>query len=129
MSSSPFASGSRRPAGHSLRLVPDDATRRIAPLTTREAAAHPGTGPIARRARAETAGSAQGQAVRAYVARCRADGLPADRVLLRVTEAARRHRLAHRDAGDAQAIRGVAFRAFLVAYYGDGRTPRAPPGR
>jgi hypothetical protein len=55
--------------------------------------------------------------------------MPAERVLLRLTEAARRHRLAYRNAGDAQAIRSVAFRAFLVAYYGHDRTSRAPPAR
>jgi hypothetical protein len=129
MSSSPITSRTRRRSRHSLRLVPDDAEPRVVPRSTREAAARVATGPIARRARREAEDSAHGEAVRAYVARCKAAGLPAERVLLRVTEAARRHRLAHRDAGDAPATRGAAFRAFLAAYYGDGPASRAPPGR
>jgi hypothetical protein len=109
--------------------VPDDAAPGVVRRLTRAATPRPSDGPVTPRDRHAAASSAQGAAVRAYVARCKADGMPAERVLLRVTEAARRYRLAHRDAGDSPAIRGIAFRAFLVAYYGGDRTSRAPPGR
>ena len=127
MWSSPITSRTRRRSRHSLRLVPDDAGPRVVPRSTREGAARLATGPSARPERRAADASAHDEAVRAYVARAKADGLPAERVLLRVTEAARRHRLTHRDPGDAPASRGAAFRAFLAAYYGDGPASRAPP--
>lgn len=76
--------------------------------------------------------------VRACAARWRAAGLPAERVLIRVSDATRRHALDFPDPESAAGLRHAVFCAFLRGFYGServrcrpvaARAPRDTPAR
>jgi hypothetical protein len=119
----PFVRSPFRRAAWASRDAGADAAQRLqrAFALAAAASARPGAPNAARRSVAALEAE-----VRACAARWKAAGIPPEQVLVRVSDATRRHALDFPDPEHAAGLRHAVFCAFLRGYYGEARVRCRP---